>query len=118
MTVLYLQESSLSLSLSLQQPCLKIELNLRLYEKSYVELQMENVIEFFFCHQDKKKFIFFLAYFFISSIDSEFEWKNTEHDTEQTVDKSGVVKCVAGRNIWMGYRIFLGLIISKTPVIS
>jgi hypothetical protein len=65
------------------------------------------VIEFFFCHQEKKKFIFFRAYFFISSIDFEFEWQNTEYDTEQTVDKSGVVKCVAGRNLRMGHRIFL-----------
>jgi hypothetical protein len=94
-------------SLSLHQPSLKTELNLRLYDKSYIELQNENVIEFFFCHQDKKKFTFFRAYFFISSIDSEFQWQNTKHDTEQTVDKSGVVKSMAGRNIWMGHRIFL-----------
>jgi hypothetical protein len=65
------------------------------------------MIEFFFCHQDKKKLTFFSAYFFISSIDSEFEWQNTEYDTEQTVDKSGVVKCVGGRSLWMMHRMFL-----------
>jgi hypothetical protein len=57
------------------------------------------VIEFFFCYQDKKKFTFFHSYFLISLIDSEFEWQNAEHDTEQTADKSGVTKCVAGCNL-------------------
>jgi hypothetical protein len=94
-------------SLSLNQPCLKIELNLQLYDKSYIELQIENVIEYFFCHQDKKKFPFSRACFFISSIDSEFEWQNTEHDTEQTVKNSEIVKCVAGRNLWVVHRIFV-----------
>jgi len=65
------------------------------------------VIEFFFCHQDKKKFTFFRSYFFISSIVSEFEWQNTEHDIEQIGDKSGLVKCVAGHNLWVGHRILL-----------
>ena len=94
-------------SLSLHQSCPKIELNLPLYDKSYIEIQNENAIEFFFCHQDKKQFTFFRSYFFINSKVSEFEWQDTEHDTEQTVDKPGAVKCVAGRNLWMGHHLLL-----------
>ena len=76
------------------------------------------MIVFFLCHQDKKKFTFFRAHFFISSIDFEFERQNAEHDTEETADNSWDVKCGWMQSFGEASQISLALIISKTAVPS
>jgi hypothetical protein len=66
----------------------------------------------------KRYLLIFRPYFSISSIYFEFEWQNTAHDTQQTVDNSGVVKCGWAQTFSGASHISLGLIISKTTVLS